>query len=425
MTDQHHEIDELASRLDALLPPGSERLPQHVADDDVLVKIAAQLASSEHPAPSLEAMARMQTRMLSAQHAMKKPQRNVTNNSNGRILTLARRSLAAVASIVLVLFFASPLVAQSVPGDALYPAKLTLEKLELGVASVVGDPASVYLAHAKNRASEAYKLAQSQSFRPDLIESAAEAIASAASHIGDTATPAPEYAGKLAEIDTLIDLTISRAQGAAEDTEIARANVAMDRVRLGGSYQVLGGTYNGAGAVVETPASNQDVPAATPEATPLIVEGTDEAPSVIEIPTTASPAPIIATIIGDGKVNLRHGPGLDQAVLVQLNPGALVQIIRVSDDEEWLQVRLPDGTEGWVAEFLVVVGQIPTTAAGSQSAGTTSGSGPSIGGANSSGGSGASSDNNSGFGCDQPGNACNAPGTQNNDPNDNANRGRS
>jgi hypothetical protein len=416
MTDRHHEIDELADRLDTVLPPDSEQISPDIADDDVLLQIAARLASEQHPQPSFEAMARMQAQMLSAQHALKTASPR-TSASGGRILTLARRSLAAVASIVLVLFFASPLVAQSVPGDLLYPAKITFEQIELGLASVVGDPAAVYLSHAKSRAAEAVKLAQRDSFSSDLIEDAAEEIEQAAENVDTDAGPAPEYAGKLAEIDALIDLAIAEAlQDAADQSDVVRASTVIDRVRLGGDYQALGGTYDEGSAVIVAPPDNSDMPQV--DAIPDIVEGTEEAPNVIEIPTTASPAPIIATIIGDGKINLRQRPGLDQSILVQLNPGALVQIIRVSDDEEWVQVRLPDGTEGWVAEFLVAVGQIPTTASGAQS-----GAAPNAGG--SIGGAGNPQGNNSDFDCGQPGNACNAPGTQNNDPNENGERGRS
>ena len=423
MTDHNDEIDQLGDRLDALLPPGSERISQHIPDGDVLVQLAARLASGSHPQPSFEAMARMQAQMLAAQHALTNAS-TTSSGGGGRILTLARRTLAAVASVVLVLFFASPLVAQSVPGDFLYPAKITYERVELGLAAVIGDPTAVHLSHAKSRAAEAVKLAQEDAFRSDLIESAAEAIEQAAHSVRSSqAAPVPEYAGKLAEIDALIEFAIAEAtRNPLTQAEVARASAAINRVRLGGEYQALGGTLDDDRSLVETPLPGIGVPQpeATAEATPAIVEGTEEAPIIIEVPTTASPNPIIATIIGDGKVNLRQGPGLDNGVLLQLNPGALVQIIRISDDEDWLQVRLPDGTEGWVAQFLVAVGQVPTTAGASGTTpGTTSAGTAPNGSADPTG------DNAAEFGCEQPGNACNAPGTQNNNPDENANRGRS
>jgi len=67
-----------------------------------------------------------------------------------------------------------------------------------------------------------------------------------------------------------------------------------------------------------------------------------------------------AEIVWRNKVNLRVGPGLDRDVLLQLNEGTTVRVLKnqdpaftykicgVSVSDQWKKVRLPDGKTGWV-----------------------------------------------------------------------------
>jgi N-acetylmuramoyl-L-alanine amidase len=51
------------------------------------------------------------------------------------------------------------------------------------------------------------------------------------------------------------------------------------------------------------------------------------------------------------KLNVRSGPGLNQAILSTLQGKTVLPVI--SEKEDWIQVRLPDGKTGWVANWLV------------------------------------------------------------------------
>ncbi|MCI0393648.1 MAG: SH3 domain-containing protein [Chloroflexi bacterium] len=82
-------------------------------------------------------------------------------------------------------------------------------------------------------------------------------------------------------------------------------------------------------------------------------------------PTGESPQP--AATAGDlqvrvifSSINVRNGPGTDQRSIAYLYEDDVVEVLEVSDNEEWYRVRLEDGTRGWVAASVVeTVGPTP------------------------------------------------------------------
>ena len=58
--------------------------------------------------------------------------------------------------------------------------------------------------------------------------------------------------------------------------------------------------------------------------------------------------------VGDSRLNLRTGPGTDNAVLVTMNPGTELLLLSTGD-EGWVQVKISDsGLQGWTAEEFLV-----------------------------------------------------------------------
>ncbi|MGD8405441.1 MAG: SH3 domain-containing protein [Anaerolineales bacterium] len=47
-------------------------------------------------------------------------------------------------------------------------------------------------------------------------------------------------------------------------------------------------------------------------------------------------------------LNLRAGPSLNHRIFLQLNEGTVLEIMGRSENQEWLQVRLDSGTQGWI-----------------------------------------------------------------------------
>jgi WD40 repeat protein len=94
------------------------------------------------------------------------------------------------------------------------------------------------------------------------------------------------------------------------------------------------------GNIIPTP---QPTPTSQATATPL--------PSATPRPTmtpTNTPIPT-AQIATDGSlVNVRSGAGAGFSLVTQAQNGTVVQVLEVLADIGWVQIRLPDGTIGWV-----------------------------------------------------------------------------
>lgn len=78
---------------------------------------------------------------------------------------------------------------------------------------------------------------------------------------------------------------------------------------------------------------------------------TPATPGVVLAPATPEPRTDLRTVTGD-RVNLRSGPGTDFDVVGSLSRGDEVEILH-DDGIGWVQMRMPDGRIGWIADFLL------------------------------------------------------------------------
>ena len=81
------------------------------------------------------------------------------------------------------------------------------------------------------------------------------------------------------------------------------------------------------------------------EATP---EATDESGR----PTTQS-AIGTATVIARQAVNMRSGPGTDNAVVAAVPSGSVLTALELNDDRSWVHVLLDNGQDGWISSALL------------------------------------------------------------------------
>lgn len=114
---------------------------------------------------------------------------------------------------------------------------------------------------------------------------------------------------------------------------------------------------------------------------PLITEGvtvspslppsTEGQPTVTASSSTADAGTARVGNIG-GTLRLRHSPTTLAAILQELMPGTVLEVLGRSEDGAWLNVTVPDGTTGWVSAAYVVTGggAAPVTVA-SASTGST------------------------------------------------------
>lgn len=61
---------------------------------------------------------------------------------------------------------------------------------------------------------------------------------------------------------------------------------------------------------------------------------------------------LTGSIVGDSNANVRSGPSTNASIVTTVAPGAEIQIRGRNADSSWLAITV-DGTEGWIASFLV------------------------------------------------------------------------
>lgn len=120
--------------------------------------------------------------------------------------------------------------------------------------------------------------------------------------------------------------------------------------------KMLASGFIPAAQIVPSPTAAPEIeatPEVTAEPTQEVIEATPE------ITATPTIAPQIGTIRSDTNVNLRSGPGTSFATIGTISSGDLVEVLGASDDGEWTNIRLTNGTEGWVSSSLVRVSGAP------------------------------------------------------------------
>ena len=85
-------------------------------------------------------------------------------------------------------------------------------------------------------------------------------------------------------------------------------------------------------------------------------------PSISPIPPTASntftptvPPPIYGVVSSLQNVNIRSGPSVDFDSIEALPPNIRVEVLGISPDSNWFNIRLEDGREGWIRSNLLYV----------------------------------------------------------------------
>ncbi|MEO8393484.1 MAG: SH3 domain-containing protein [Chloroflexota bacterium] len=62
-----------------------------------------------------------------------------------------------------------------------------------------------------------------------------------------------------------------------------------------------------------------------------------------------------ATVNSSGSVNMRSGAGSNNPVIKGVSGGSLVNVLGFNDDHSWVNVRLADGSEGWISASLLTL----------------------------------------------------------------------
>ena len=179
MTEPRSDIDRLAERLDALLPPGTPPTAGGSAEGDPRVAAALRLAQAEHPVLPSEALARIEAQVLAAARQMPPiPAGPVVPRSGLGMLARFVLLVVALGAVLGMGLYAA--VAASLPGDALYSFKGVVEQVELDAASGPQALAETHLRQAERRIDESDRLLERGSFDLGLVSDVLGDLADAA-----------------------------------------------------------------------------------------------------------------------------------------------------------------------------------------------------------------------------------------------------
>jgi hypothetical protein len=76
-------------------------------------------------------------------------------------------------------------------------------------------------------------------------------------------------------------------------------------------------------------------------------------PTASNTPTPTVTPPITGSVNSLQSINVREGPGVDFGAIVALRPATRVEILGRNNDGTWLNIRMEDGSEGWVLANLI------------------------------------------------------------------------
>lgn len=369
MTNPSPDYIELNNQIDAMLS-SEDTLQVALKSDNPLLQAAARMASNSHPLMPLTSKQAILNHINSL---------SVNPASTASLLKpdftgwIARIAAILVVTVMLGLV-AQPASAGSLPGDILYPVKLTFEQLELGFAGTPEAQATVHLNHAEERLSELEQLPADSEFLGTTLQSAMDSVQSASTIAWENSIFEQNIVLQEQAQSAIINIEEHLNSGTMPDDVFASVQLSLDVVRV----------------QLPTPATIEITPESTETVTEVLPESTDEAPeatpelientnSVESSPNYIAVTPFTMYVHPDGRVNMRDGAGTGFAVSGTANQNSPVTVLGQNTTGDWYFVRLSNGTEGWISVALL------DNTSGQSTNGTGNGNGNSNG--NSSGNS--------------------------------------
>jgi hypothetical protein len=78
-------------------------------------------------------------------------------------------------------------------------------------------------------------------------------------------------------------------------------------------------------------------------------------PTPSNTPTPTVPPPVFGVVSSLQDVNIRSGPAVSFNAIEALSPNTRVEVLGISPDSSWFNIRMEDGREGWIASNLLFV----------------------------------------------------------------------
>jgi hypothetical protein len=186
--------DELADRLDQVLPPHAPTVPDPVADDP-RVTAALRLARGPHPALDGAVVARIQAQMFARADSIQ----FVVRSARRPAARVLRWAIAACLVVVLLVAGTASASAQSLPGEPLYPVKRLVERGRLALAGEDGD-VSLRLDFAARRLDEFETLLDQGTVNLEPLDDATQELSTTLGLVERGAGSRSEAADQLVEL---------------------------------------------------------------------------------------------------------------------------------------------------------------------------------------------------------------------------------
>jgi len=339
----HDDLIKLNERLDSML--SSDKVLEAAAQSKSPVfRAAAELTKAEHPQLSAEMRERMRAKVLKAVPTVQKPTKQAIFRPT--FLSTVAKIAAVLVLIIFVGVATPPALANSLPGDFLYPAKRGLETVELVFAGDALGQVTVHLNQSERRLDESERLLAKGRFESSVMDDALISLESAIRIANDNnlfesyATLELRSSGILTDFVETLDT--AEAANLVDDAELARLE-------------------SGEELVMAHLPSQMAEPSSSSEVTSRVEASPTAETAVTAVETEASPEATEAVIVymeettvyvnAEGNVNVRDGAGTAYNVIARVIPNSAVTAIGVAGD--WTQVRLEDGRVGWIANFLL------------------------------------------------------------------------
>jgi hypothetical protein len=108
-----------------------------------------------------------------------------------------------------------------------------------------------------------------------------------------------------------------------------------------------------AGLLVLSACNTSDAPTDVVATLTFTPSETTIPPTPSDTPEPTATPPITGSVVSLQSINMRSGPGVGFSALSALKPATRVQILGRNTDGTWLNIRLEDGSEGWVSSDLI------------------------------------------------------------------------
>jgi len=190
------DADQLADRLDRVLPPHGQVVPA-LTGEDPAVAMALRLARCPHPVLEAGAVARIGAQLLAS--VDRKPTRH--RIAFRPSLGIMRWAAAACLALAVAIIGTATASATSLPGDTLYPVKRLVEQGLLALTSD-GREVTLRLDLAGRRLDEFEKLLKRGEVRTETLDDAAEQMNSTLALVENGAGTPEAVASQLIELST-------------------------------------------------------------------------------------------------------------------------------------------------------------------------------------------------------------------------------